>query len=374
MDRFTVPTEYWHTLDDGRVQCDVCPRACKLREGQRGVCFVRAREGDGIVLTTYGRSSGFCVDPVEKKPLNHFLPGSSIFSFGTAGCNLACRFCQNWDISKSKEIDTLADEASPEAIARAAAELGARSVAFTYNDPTIFLEYAADVADACHDRGLFAVAVTAGYISPEPRAELYRHLDAANVDLKGFTEDFYRHTCGAELGAVLDTLQYLRHQTDIWLELTTLLIPGLNDSDAELDAMTTWVVEQLGPDVPMHFTAFHPDYRMLDRPPTPPATLTRARSIALGNGVRYAYTGNVDDPAGQSTSCHACSERVIERDRYVIGDYRLDGAGQCRGCGTRIPGVFDGPAGRSGATPRPVVLGRRTRSGDTVTPEPGPRA
>jgi pyruvate formate lyase activating enzyme len=352
----TVPTAYWHTLDDGRIQCDVCPRACKLRDGQRGVCFVRAREGDEVVLTTYGRSSGFCVDPVEKKPLNHFLPGSSIFSFGTAGCNLACRFCQNWDISKSKEMDTLADQASPEAIATAAAAEGCRSVAFTYNDPTIFLEYAIDVADACHELGLAAVAVTAGYICAEPRAELYAHLDAANVDLKGFTEDFYRHTCGAELGAVLDTLEFLRHETDVWFELTTLLIPGLNDSDAELDEMTTWVVEHLGADVPMHFTAFHPDYRMLDRPRTPPETLSRARHIALANGVRYAYTGNVHDPAGQSTSCAGCGARVVERDWYSIGDYQLDDTGGCRSCGASIPGRFDGGPGGWGPQRRPVVL------------------
>ena len=274
MDAFTVPTRYWHQLDDGRIQCDVCPRACKLRDGQRGVCFVRAREDDGIVLTSYGRSSGFCVDPVEKKPLNHFLPGSSILSFGTAGCNLACRFCQNWDISKSKDVDTLAAAAAPETIARRGRRSSAAaSVAFTYNDPTIFLEYAIDIADACHELGIQAVAVTAGYICPEPRAEFYAHLDAANVDLKGFTEDFYKHVCGGDLGAVLDTLEYLKHETDVWFELTNLLIPGLNDSDAEVDAMTRWVVEHLGPDVPMHFTAFHPDFKMLDRPPTPPATL-----------------------------------------------------------------------------------------------------
>jgi len=358
MDAYTVPTRYWHQLNDGRVQCDVCPRACKLHAGQRGLCFVRAREDDGIVLSTYGRSSGFCVDPVEKKPLNHFLPGSSIFSFGTAGCNLACRFCQNWDISKSKQIDTLADAASPEGIAEAARDLGCRSVAFTYNDPVIFMEYAMDVADACHDLGLRAVAVTAGYICPEPRAEFFGHLDAANVDLKGFTEDFYRHTCGAELGAVLETLQYLRHETDVWFELTTLLIPGLNDSDAELDAMTSWVVEQLGPDVPMHFTAFHPDFKLLDRPPTPPETLTGARRIALANGVRHVYTGNVHDPAGQSTFCPGCGTRVIERDWYELGAYDLDDSGRCRACGTQTPGVFDGPAGGWGPVRRPVVLGR----------------
>ncbi len=354
MDRFTVATSYWHRLDDGRLQCDLCPRACKLRDGQRGVCFVRARQGDGVVLTTYGRSSGFCIDPIEKKPLNHFLPGSAVFSFGTAGCNLACRFCQNWDISKSKEFDTLADEASPEAIARAAADAGCRSVAFTYNDPTIFLEYAVDVADACHDLGLLTVAVTAGYICPEPRAQFYAKLDAANVDLKGFTEDFYRHTCGAELGAVLETLEFL-HESEVWFELTTLLIPGLNDSDAEINEMTTWVVEHLGPDVPMHFTAFHTAYRMLDRPPTPPATLSRARVIALGNGVRHAYTGNVRDGEGQSSYCCGCGTRVIERD-----DYQLDDTGHCRACGTRLPGVFDGPAGEWGAARRPVRLtGRR---------------
>jgi pyruvate formate lyase activating enzyme len=323
------------------------------------VCFVRGREGDGIVLYTYGRSSGFCVDPIEKKPLNHFLPGSAVFSFGTAGCNLACRFCQNWDISKSKEIDTLADEASPATIARTAAELGCRSVAFTYNDPTIFMEYAIDVADACHELGLRSVAVTAGYMCPEPRADFYAHIDAANVDLKGFTEDFYRHVCGAELGAVLETLEYLR-DTDVWMELTTLLIPGLNDSDEELDAMTTWVVDHLGPDVPMHFTAFHPDYRMLDRPPTPPETLRRARRIALGNGVHYAYTGNVHDVEGGTTRCVGCGEPVIVRDWYLLGDYRLDDTGHCTNCGTLMPGVFDGPAGEWGPRRQPVSLrGRR---------------
>jgi len=363
MDRFTVPTAYWHQLADGRVQCDVCPRACKLRDGQRGVCFVRAREGDGVVLTTYGRSSGFCVDPIEKKPLNHFLPGSAVFSFGTAGCNLACRFCQNWDISKSKEIDTLADEASPETIARSAVELGCRSVAFTYNDPTIFMEYAIDVADACRDVGVATVAVTAGYICPEPRAEFYPHLDAANVDLKGFTEDFYRHTCGAELGAVLETLEYLA-TTDVWFELTTLLIPGMNDSNEELDRMTAWVVEHLGHDVPMHFTAFHPDYRMLDRQPTPPATLTRARNIAMANGVRYAYTGNVRDRDGGSTHCHGCGERVIERDGYRIGEYRIDDAGRCTACGVMIPGLFEGSAGGWGARREPVVLRGRDAGSD----------
>jgi pyruvate formate lyase activating enzyme len=360
-DGFTVPTKYWHVLDDGRIQCDVCPRSCKLREGQRGVCFVRGRLDHQVVLASYGRSSGFCVDPMEKKPLNHFLPGSSVLSFGTAGCNLACRFCQNWDISKSKEIDTLADAASPETLARSARDLGCRSVAFTYNDPTIFHEYAIDVADACREAGVKAVAVTAGYVCDEPRAEFYAHMDAANIDLKAFSEEFYRHTCGARLEAVKDTLRYVRHETNVWFEITNLLIPGLNDSDEELHAMTSWIVEDLGPDVPVHFTAFHPDYKLTDRPPTPPEALTRARGIALANGIRYAYTGNVHDSGGSSTYCPGCGAVVIERDWYRLGDYRLTDDGQCTGCGTRLAGVYDGPAGGWGPRRVPVRLSRSAR-------------
>ncbi len=352
----TVPTAYWHALDDGRVQCDVCPRACKMREGQRGLCFVRAVRDGQVVLTTYGRSSGFCTDPIEKKPLNHFLPGTPVLSFGTAGCNLACRFCQNWDISKSKEVDTLADAASPETIARTAERLGCRSVAFTYNDPVIFLEYAIDVADACRARGIRTVAVTAGYVCDEPRAELFRHIDAANVDLKAFTEDFYRHVTIGHLQPVLDTLEYLRHETDVWFEITNLVIPEHNDGDAELDEMSAWIAEHLGPDVPLHFTAFHPDFKMLDVPPTPPATLTRARAIARRNGLHHVYTGNVHDPAGSSTYCPGCGRLVIERDWYRLGTYRLTHDGHCEFCGTAIPGRFDGPPGTWGPRREPVWL------------------
>ena len=357
-DPHTVPTRFWHRLDDGRVQCDVCPRACRLHEGQRGLCFIRARAGDQVVLTSYGRSSGFCLDPVEKKPLNHFLPGSSVLSFGTAGCNLACRFCQNWDISKSRETDTLADAAAPEVLAAAAEALGARSVAFTYNDPTIFLEYAADVADACHRRGVKAIAVSAGYIEPAARRELYAHMDAANIDLKAFTEDFYHRVCAGHLGPVLDTLVYLRQQTNVWVEITTLLIPGRNDGDAEIDAETRWIAEHLGVDVPLHFTAFHPDYKMRDVPPTPPATLTRAWRIALGNGLQHVYTGNVHDPDGGTTRCPGCAAAVIVRDWYAIRSYRLTDDGRCAGCGTRLPGVYDGPRGEWGPRRLPVVLAR----------------
>lgn len=355
-DPSVVRTKYWHRLDDGRVQCDLCPRFCRLREGQRGMCFVRGRLDDEIVLTTWGRSSGFCVDPIEKKPLNHFLPGTPVLSFGTAGCNLACKFCQNWDISKSRQWDTLADQATPEMVARAARELGCRSVAFTYNDPVIFHEYAVDVAAACHEAGVLTVAVTAGEVCPEPRAELFAAMDATNVDLKAFSERFYRRVCGSSLAPVLDTLVYLRRETDVWLEITTLLIPGENDSDAELDELTSWVVEELGPDVPIHFTAFHPDWKMLDHPPTPPATLTRAREIAMRNGLRYAYTGNVPDEHGGSTWCPGCGEKLIGRDRYVMTAWGLDGEGRCNGCGEALPGRFEPAPGGWGARRLPVRL------------------
>jgi pyruvate formate lyase activating enzyme len=351
------PTKFWHRLEDGRVQCDVCPRDCRLKEGQQGLCFVRSCQDGAVVLDTYGRSSGFCVDPIEKKPLNHFLPGTPILSFGTAGCNLACKFCQNWDMSKSREIDTLAASASPRAIARKAAQLGCRSVAYTYNDPVIFLEYAVDTARACRELGVRSVAVTAGYISPGAREAFFSWMDAANVDLKAFTEEFYHRLCKGGLQPVLDTLRYLRNETEVWFELTTLLIPGENDSDDELDAMTRWVVANLGPDVPMHFTAFHPDYKMLDYPATPPATLTRARTIARGNGVRHAYTGNVHDSTGGSTYCHQCGELLIERDWYVLGTWNLDQAGRCRKCGTPCAGVFDELPGSWGARRLPVAMG-----------------
>jgi len=352
-----APARHWHALDDGRVQCDLCPRFCRLREGQRGMCFVRACHGGRMVLTTYGRSSGFCVDPIEKKPLNHFLPGTPVLSFGTAGCNLACKFCQNWDISKSRQTSTLADEASPQRIAEVARSLECRSVAFTYNDPVIFLEYAIDTAEECRKRKIKTVAVTAGFINPEPAAEFFRFMDAANVDFKAFSDSFYRRNCGARLQPVLDTLRYLKHHTNVWLELTTLLIPGENDSDDELEAMTRWVVDELGPDVPMHFTAFHPAWKMLDKPPTPAQTPMRARRIAMDNGVRYAFTGNVHDETGGSTYCHQCGEKLIGRNWYQMTGWNLTADGRCRFCGAPCPGVFEEQPGEWGARRAPVRIG-----------------
>jgi len=350
------PGRYWHKLEDGRIQCDVCPRDCKLHDGQRGLCFVRKCEGEQIVLTTYGRSSGFCIDPIEKKPLNHFYPGSSVLSFGTAGCNLACNYCQNWDISKSREWDRLCDEASPEALAEAAKRYGSKSVAFTYNDPVIFLEYAVDCAIAAHERGVRTVAVTAGYIHDEPRKEFFAHMDAANVDLKGFSEDFYHKLCVGHLQPVLDTLQYLVHETDCWTEITTLLIPGKNDEDEELKRMCDWLVEHLGPDVPLHFSAFHPGYKMMDIPPTPPETLTRARTIAMHAGLHYVYTGNVHDTTGGTTFCPSCHSQLIVRDWYEILDYRISDDGHCPECGTRIAGHFEHFSEAFGGQRIPVVL------------------
>ncbi len=383
-----VRTKYWTRIDDDRVQCDVCPRHCKLRSGQRGLCWVRGNHQGEIVLASYGQASGFCIDPVEKKPLNHFLPGTPILSFGQQGCNLTCRFCQNWSISKAgkstpivsnedymrdvigredgkrpasqkhvKQVNALDQQfISPEMIAGAAAATGSRSVAFTYNDPVIFHEYAMDIADACHAQGVKTVAVSAGYMCAEPRAEFYRYMDAANIDLKAFTERFYKELCTGELGAVLDTLVYLKHETDVWFEITTLLIPGENDSDQELHEECAWIAEHLGPDVPLHFSAFHPDWKMRDKANTPPATLSRARAIALQYGLRYVYVGNVHDKTGASTYCHTCGTELIGRDWYELSTWHLTETGACLTCGTQLPGVFDGPAGDWGRKRQPIRI------------------
>ncbi len=356
-------TKYWHKLEDDRIQCDLCPRFCKLREGQRGLCFVRQRLDDQIKLTTYGRSSGFCVDPIEKKPLNHFLPGTPVLSFGTAGCNLACKFCQNWDISKSREMDTLADAASPERLAGAAKAAGCRSIAFTYNDPVIFHEYAIDVAVAAKEQGINSVAVTAGYVCPEPRQAFFKHMDAANVDLKAFSEGFYHKICGGHLKDVLDTLLYLKHETNVWFELTTLLIPGENDGAKEIEEMTRWIADNLGFEVPLHFSAFHPDYRMRDKTNTPPETLSQSREIALANGLQYVYTGNVHDVDGGSTFCPGCKVQVIERDWYQLGKWGIgkdasSGHGVCMNCDYEIKGVFEETPGDWGRKRQPIRLGK----------------
>ncbi len=336
-----VPGRYWHRLSDGRLQCDLCPRTCKLHVGQHGTCFVRANDGTQMVLTAYGRSSGFCIDPIEKKPLLHFLPGTSALSFGTVGCNLTCLFCQNWDISKTRLFDRLLKSASPQTIARAARQLNCTSVAFTYNDPVIFLEYAVDIARECHALGVRTVAVTAGYITPAASREFFAHMDAANVDLKAFTEHFYHRLATAHLAPVLKTLKYLKHETNVWFELTTLLIPGENDSPEEICAMTRWIVRELGPEIPLHFTAFHPDWKMSYKTSTPLETLHRARTIAHSNGMYYVYTGNLRDRNGKATFCHSCGKILIERDEYKIISCDLKKRRYCKTCGAACAGVFN---------------------------------
>jgi pyruvate formate lyase activating enzyme len=354
-----VPTtcegRWWKDLGDGSLECHLCPRRCRLHEGQRAFCFVRQNQGGRMVCTTYGRSTGFCVDPIEKKPLNHFLPGTSVLSFGTAGCNLGCRFCQNWHMSKAREVETLCEVATPQQIAEAAVRLGCRSVAFTYNDPVTWAEYALDTARACREAGVKTVAVTAGYITPEAAPEFFAGMDAANVDLKAFTESFYHKLCFAHLQPVLDTLLYLKRETDVWFEITTLVIPGENDSPEELGRMFDWIAQNLGVDVPLHLSAFHPAFKLMDHPPTPPETLTRARQQALERGLRYVYTGNVVDPAGQTTWCPGCGQALIERDWYDLGAWRLKG-NACAACGHEIAGRFQGPPGRWGRKRIPVRL------------------
>ncbi len=357
---------WWHDADDGgRVVCDLCPRACRLGPDDRGFCFVRQNLGGRMVSTTYGRSTGFCIDPIEKKPLNQFYPGSSVLSFGTAGCNLGCKFCQNWTSSKSREVDAFCDLADPESIAAAAQRHHCRSVAFTYNDPIVWAEYAIDTARACRAVGVKTVAVTSGYIAPAAREAFYAVMDAANVDLKGFREEFYWKLTSGHLAPVLDTLRWLVHETDVWLEITNLVIPGANDSDDEIRRMCQWIAEELGPDVPLHFSAFHPDFRMRDRGATPPATLARACQFARDAGLRYVYTGNVSDSARQSTYCPGCGRLVIERNGYTLGEYGLE-QDRCRSCGARIAGRFDASPGDWGSRRLPIRIAAPAR------PKPSP--
>jgi pyruvate formate lyase activating enzyme len=332
---------YWITESDGRLRCTLCPRDCRLHEGQAGFCFVRQNVGGRMVSLAWGRSTGFAVDPIEKKPLNHFHPGTPVLSFGTAGCNLGCRFCQNWDISKARLADRQAQEVEPAQVVELAVEAGCPSIAFTYNDPVIWAEYAIDVAREARARGVKTVFVSAGYVTAEARRDIFAHMDAANIDLKGFTEDFYRKVTLSHLAPVLETLAWLA-RSGVWTEVTNLVIPGFNDAPAESRALAGWILENMGPEVPLHFTAFHPDYKMLDVPRTPARTLSRAREAALEVGLRHVYTGNVHDPAGQTTSCAGCGAALIERDGMRVVASRLDGD-RCPGCGARLAGRF-GPA------------------------------
>ncbi len=332
--------KYQNTLNGDKIQCTICPRNCKLKEGQRGFCHVRKNVDGEICLTTYGYNTGLAIDPIEKKPLYHFYPQSKVLSFGTLGCNMGCAFCQNWQTTKSKADPTQLHSASPKKIAELAIEHGCKSVAFTYNDPVIFYEYAIDTAIECHKKGIKTVAVTAGYINPEPRKEFFKHMDAVNVDLKAFNDEFYKRNCLAGLDPILDTIKYIKNETNCWMELTTLLIEGENNFEDELQNECKWIVDNVGVDTPLHFSAFHPDYKFLDRKPTKLSTLLKAYDIAKKAGLRYIYIGNVLNTKTSTTYCHGCLKAIIKRDGYQVLEYNLEN-GNCKFCGTKCSGAFE---------------------------------
>ncbi len=335
-----VLAKWWEPTDNNKILCTLCPRYCKIGDGQPGFCYIRQNHGGKLYTIGYGKPTGFAVDPIEKKPLNHFLPGTTILSFGTAGCNLGCKFCQNWSISKAKLDDENSLDVSPEGVVALAKSYGTPSIAFTYNDPTIFGEYVIDISKIAREEGIKSVMVTAGYIDKEARKDIYKYIDAANVDLKGFTDRFYWKNTYSHLNDVLDTLIWLKKETDVWFEITTLLIPDENDSAEEVKFECEWILKNLGDTVPLHFTAFHPDFRMMDKERTPEKTLTRARKIAMDIGIKYCYVGNVHNKEGQATYCPNCNDKLIKRDWHsVISNKIVNGC--CNSCGEKIAGVFN---------------------------------
>ncbi len=330
---------WWTRESDNKIRCTLCPRYCKLKPGQAGFCYIRSNRDGTLIADGYGRPTGFALDPIEKKPLNHFLPGSAVLSFGTAGCNLGCKFCQNWSMSKARLDDLQALDASPEQVVTLAQKQNAQSIAFTYNEPIIFGEYVIDISKLAHEHAIHTVMVTNGYVTPEARQDIFRNIDAANVDLKAFTERFYHRLTLAHLQPVLDTLIWLKRETDVWIELTTLLIPGENDSDEEISQMCDWILKNLGDSVPLHFTAFFPTFKLQDHAPTSPETLIRARQIALKAGIKFCYVGNVHNPKAQTTFCPSCHKPLIERNWHQVNNNAIRD-GKCMYCGTSIPGVW----------------------------------
>ena len=334
-----VLAKWWELTDNNKILCTLCPRYCKIGEGQPGFCYIRQNIGGKLYTIGYGKPTGFAIDPVEKKPLNHFLPGTSILSFGTAGCNLGCKFCQNWSISKAKLDDENSLDVSPEGVVALAKSYGTPSIAYTYNDPTIFGEYVIDISKIAREEGVKSVMVTAGYIDKEARKDVYKYIDAANVDLKGFTERFYHKLTFSHLDDVLNTLVWLKNETDVWFEITTLLIPDENDSSEEIMQECDWILNNLGDKIPLHFTAFHPDFKMRDKERTPEKTLTNARKIAIDSGIKFCYVGNVHNKEGQTTYCPNCNEKLIKRDWHsVISNKIINGC--CKNCGQKTEGVF----------------------------------
>ncbi len=331
--------KYQILLNNKKIQCTICPRNCILKNGQEGFCYVRKNIDGEIVLTTYGYNTGLAIDPVEKKPLYQFYPDTSVLSFGTLGCNMGCQFCQNWETTKNKGDISCLNKTSPEEIIQIAKYYNCKSVAFTYNDPIIFFEYAIDTAKLCRQNGIKTVAVTSGYINPEPAKEFFSYMDAANIDLKAFSDKFYQKNCLAHLQPVLDTIKYVKNETDCWLELTTLLIRGENDSDEMLKAECEWVLKNLGCHVPVHFSAFSPNYKFINHSATDFATLVRARNIAINSGLKYVYTGNIKNVQTSSTYCQNCHRAIIVRDGYNLLEYNLKDD-KCIFCGTKCDGRF----------------------------------
>ena len=346
---------WWEAEPGGRVHCYLCPRHCHIHAGQAGFCFIRVNRGGKLYSLGYGSPAALQIDPIEKKPLSHFLPGSLVFSMGTAGCNMGCFFCQNWDISKSRQDQVRSQRVAPEDVPLLALEHGCESIAFTYNEPTIWGEYVIDICKAAKYHGLKTVMVSNGYITREAFHDIYDHIDAANIDLKAFTENFYGKITLTHLQPVLDTLQWLKNETSVWFELTNLLIPTLNDGAEEIGKLSEWVMQHLGPDVPLHFTAFHPDFKLQDKPATPPETLHRARKIALDAGLHYVYEGNIFSE-GAHTGCPSCGELLIRRSWHNVLENNLEN-GACPSCGLAIPGVWQRKraAGLPGSAARSVA-------------------
>jgi pyruvate formate lyase activating enzyme len=334
---------WWETDPDGRAHCYLCPRHCHIASGQSGFCFIRVNQSGKLYSLGYGAPAALQVDPIEKKPLNHFLPGTRVFSMGTAGCNMGCFFCQNWDISKSKHDQVHSTAVPPEDVPLLARKYGCPSIAFTYNEPTIWGEYVVDICRAAKEQGVNTVMVSNGYITREAFHDIYDHVDAANIDLKAFTENFYGRITLTHLQPVLETLEWLKNETNVWFEITNLMIPTLNDDPAETRKLAEWILEHLGPDVPLHFTAFHPDFKLRDKPATPPETLHRARAIAREVGLHYVYEGNIFS-GGANTECPKCGTLLIRRSWHDVQENRLR-AGHCPKCSHEIPGRWTNPRG-----------------------------
>lgn len=332
--------EFWTELANGCLRCDVCPRQCQLRDQQVGYCSARKRQENKIVLISYGLTSGLSIDPVEKKPLYHFLPGIKVLSFGGWGCNLACQFCQNSSLVHSQSFEVGAVALTPEQIAMSAQEQDCAGVAFTYNEPIIAAEYVIDCAKACHQCGVKTIAVSNGYVLEEARRQFFGEIDAVNIDLKSFTEDFYQRICSGHLQPVLDTLRYLVNETPVWVEITNLIIPGKNDNVSEINELTRWIVQELGTQVPLHFSAFHPSFRMKNNPACGLVILERAREIAMENGIKFVYLGNVRHPNGSNTFCPSCNQLLIDRSGFSVSNHLVLSDGSCSYCGCAIPGVW----------------------------------